>query len=108
MVAVAQENKIVGASGVTGSTWGSIGAFYPGLCLIANWFFSFLLVFAVLMILYSGFLFITNNGDSARVSKARSMLLWGLLGLAIAFLARALVFIVGNLVGATASGLGCP
>lgn len=85
----------------------SIGALVKALCNIANWFFGILLVLAVISFLYSGFLFLTAGGSSEKISRARTFLIYAGIGTAIAFLARASVFIIGKLLGATISDLGC-
>jgi len=89
------------------SQWTGLSSFFPGFCNIMNWVFGFVLILAVIMVLYAAFLFLSSGGDSAKVTRARSALVWGLVGVAVAFLARALVFIVGSFVGATITTLGC-
>ena len=49
---------------------------------------------AVIMILASGFKYITAGGDSAKVSSAKTTLIYALVGVAIAALAQALVHFV--------------
>jgi hypothetical protein len=46
---------------------------------------------AVIMILVSGLRYITSNGDSAKVSNAKTTLIYALIGVAIAGLAQFLV-----------------
>lgn len=49
---------------------------------------------AIIMILVSGFKFLTSNGDSGKVASARSTLVYALIGVAIAGLAQFLVHFV--------------
>lgn len=46
---------------------------------------------AVIMVVYSGFKYITSGGDSGKVGSAKSSLIYALIGLAIAVLAQFLV-----------------
>jgi hypothetical protein len=54
-------------------------------------FFFLLLPFSLLMFLYGGILWMTAAGDSARTEKARSILVWSSLGLAVIFASYAIV-----------------
>jgi ABC-type Fe3+ transport system permease subunit len=49
---------------------------------------------AVIMIIYSGFRYITSGGDAARVSSAKNTLIYAVIGIAIAVLAQVLVSFV--------------
>ncbi|MFI5271285.1 MAG: hypothetical protein ACHQT9_04545 [Candidatus Saccharimonadales bacterium] len=52
---------------------------------------------AVLMIVISGFKFVTSSGDSAKVASARSTLIYALVGVAVTALAQLLVhFVLGQ------------
>jgi hypothetical protein len=49
---------------------------------------------AIIMILVSGFRYMTSGGDSAKISGAKSALIYALVGLAVAALAQFLVHFV--------------
>lgn len=49
---------------------------------------------AVIMIIVSGFKYITSNGDSGKISSAKNTLIYALVGLVIAALAQFLVHFV--------------
>lgn len=66
---------------------------------ISNWLFSFLLIAAVIMIVVSGFLFVTAAGNSEKVTKARNFLIYALIGVVVAILARGLVALVRMMIG---------
>jgi uncharacterized membrane protein YuzA (DUF378 family) len=51
-------------------------------------------VAAVIMIILSGFKYLSSNGDSAKVTTAKSTLIYALVGVAIASLAQLLVHFV--------------
>ncbi len=53
---------------------------------------------SVIMIIYGGFQYVTSSGDQTKVTKAKNTILYGLVGLAIAILARAIVgFVLDNI-----------
>lgn len=55
---------------------------------------------AVIMIILGGISFITSQGDTSKVTKARNTILYGVVGLVIALLAFAIVnFVLTNIFG---------
>jgi len=57
----------------------------------------------ILLILAGGFLWMTAAGDEAKISKAKSLIFGGVIGLAIILSAYAIAqFVVGSLLNATA------
>ena len=66
---------------------------------IVNWTFSFLLIFAVIFIFYAAFLFLTAGGDPEIINKAKSQLLWSVVAIVIALVAKGVVFIIRDLLG---------
>jgi len=69
-------------------------------CIVANWVFGFMLVGAVIAILISGSTFFTAQGQEQKIESAKKFLTWALVGVAVVILAKSLVMVVGNLVGA--------
>lgn len=65
---------------------------------VINWLFAILLIVAVIFILLAGFSFVTASGDPAKVGVARNYVLYALIGVAVAFLAKGLVYLVGAIV----------
>lgn len=51
---------------------------------------------AIIMIIVSGFRYITSGGDSAKVGTAKSALIYALVGIAVAALAQVLVHYIAN------------
>jgi len=66
---------------------------------IINWVFAIFLGIAVLFIILAAFQFLTAGGDSSKVSAARDKLLYAAIGIAVAFLSRAIVPIVSGILG---------
>jgi len=66
---------------------------------IGNWIFSFLLVVAGVFIIYAGFLWVTAGGNPENVTKAKTMLINALVGVAIALVAKGLVMVIRGVIG---------
>ncbi len=84
------------AEGETGKEAGpgSIGELITLIENIAAWFQNIVLVIAIIMIMYAGFLWITSGGSEDKIASARKTLLWGLVGIAVvlfAYLAQSFV-----------------
>ena len=72
---------------------------------IAEFLLSFLAILAVLMIIVSGVMYITSAGDKNQVDKAKSILLYAIIGLIIALFGYAIVYVIGRGLGASGSDL---
>ena len=66
---------------------------------LVEWIAWFVGLIAVLMGLYAGVLFITGGGNPEMLAKARSILLYAIVGIAVAILAFGLVAISQSLLG---------
>lgn len=51
-------------------------------------------IVAVVMIMYSGFLYITAGGDNNKVQEAKKTLTWSVIGLIVVVLARSIILFV--------------
>ena len=67
----------------------------------ANWLFAFIIIIAVIMLLYGAFKFFTAGGSEDQVATARKFITYALVGVAVALLARSLVYVVGNFIAGT-------
>jgi hypothetical protein len=65
---------------------------------IMNWFFVIVLIVAVIFLLWAGFLFITAGGDPDKVNTARQNVMYAMVGVAVAVLAKGIVSLVQGLV----------
>ena len=63
-----------------------------------NWFFNIVLIIAAIFLIYGGFLYITAGGDSTKTQKALNTVIYSLIGVAIALLAKALINFVSKFV----------
>lgn len=68
---------------------------------ITGWAFYLLTTAAVLMFVYSGFLYITAAGDPVRAGKGKKVLTFAIIGLALGFLARIIPGVVKYIIGAS-------
>ena len=73
----------------------------------ADWFSFFIFIFAILAILYAAFLFLTAGGNEETSKKARSVLIYGLIGIAVALLATSAVDFVKATVGGGLNNSSC-
>ncbi|MGB4253601.1 MAG: hypothetical protein WBJ22_00560, partial [Minisyncoccales bacterium] len=59
----------------------------------------YILVAAIaILFIIAGILFLTAGGDPAKISKSKTMILYGLVGLALALLARIVPAIIKSIV----------
>lgn len=66
---------------------------------VVNLLSLFVGIIAVIMIIVSGFRYVTSGGDPGKVSGAKSALIYALIGLAIAALSQVLVkYVLGKVV----------
>ncbi|MBI2644322.1 MAG: hypothetical protein HYW95_02325 [Candidatus Wildermuthbacteria bacterium] len=66
---------------------------------IYNWFFAFSVMILVLVVLYAGFTFLTSGGDPQKLAKAKSILLWAVIGFVIILLAQGISTTIENIFG---------
>ena len=61
---------------------------------VANAVFYILLAVAVIMLLVAAFTWLTAAGNEEKLTTARKMLIWALVGIAVALLSKGLVTII--------------
>lgn len=66
---------------------------------VANILIAFVAIISVIMIIWGGFKYATSRGDEGKVGEARNTILYGVIGLAVALLAFAVVAFANDLVG---------
>lgn len=65
---------------------------------VVKLFGTVVLVVAIAMLLYAGFLFMTGSGNEETIKKAKSFLIYALIGIAVALLASSARFLVANVI----------
>lgn len=73
---------------------------------IINWIFVFLLAFAVIYILVAAYGYLTAQGDPAKIKTAQAQLTYAIWAIIIGVLAKTIVIVVANILGAGDVGLG--
>ncbi len=68
---------------------------------LTNWVFIILLVVAVLYIIMAAFSYLTAGGDEEKVGGAHQKIIYSVVALAVAFLAKGVSFVVAQLLGQT-------
>ena len=90
-----------GPGGVTIPTGGPTSEtdFWNLLCTGVLWFFAIVIVISFIMLLVAALTFMTGGGDEEKVGRARGLLTYAIIGIAVALLARAILFVVAGLLG---------
>ncbi|HJN62277.1 MAG TPA: hypothetical protein QGH92_01585 [Candidatus Parcubacteria bacterium] len=65
---------------------------------ITNWAFTILIVVAAMFITFAAFEFVTASGEAEKVKAAREYVLYALVGVVVALLARGLVQLIETIV----------
>jgi len=65
---------------------------------VVKWLVTFLIVLSAIFIAMAGFNYVTSGGDEGKISKAKTQLTYGLVGVAIAALAYALPRVIYHVV----------
>lgn len=63
---------------------------------IGNWFTGIVVAISTVMILYAAFLFVTAQDNDTQITKAKSTVFWGIVGLFVGLLASSLADIVSS------------
>jgi uncharacterized membrane protein len=88
------------AGGVNTSRIQSVEGIIGAMNTAIDWIQNILLVLAVILVLYSAFLYITSAGDETKVGTAKKALLYAAIGIAIVLLAYSITPILEQLLQA--------
>ena len=75
---------------------------------VLNWLFAIAIIAAVAFLILAAINFITQGGDPKNHEKAKNMIIYALVGVAVAVLAKGLVALVENFIKGTVIGPGGP
>jgi len=84
---------------ITPPTWGNAPNVMEVLNRVADGLFAILLVVTAIAIILAAYYFVTAAGEPDKVKKARDFVIYALVGLLVAFLAKGLVYLVATIVG---------
>lgn len=65
---------------------------------VLNWLFTILIAFAGIMIVIAAFYFVTASGNPETVAKARQFVIYALIGVVVALLARGMIWLVSRMI----------
>ncbi len=85
----------------------SINAVGTSLCAITNWLFYFLILLAVIFIIWAAFKYLTAAGDPEKVKSASHALLYAAIAIVVGILAKAVPSLVGSIIGQGGVTTGC-
>lgn len=66
---------------------------------LIGYMFGIIVIGAVIAFMYAAFLYLTSGGDDKKTGEARKLIFSAVIALIIAIFAKAIVLIVGNVVG---------
>lgn len=66
---------------------------------VTNWIFYIIIIAVGIMILYAGFMYLTAGGDADKPKTANKIIVYAIIGLVLALLARAIPAAVRYIVG---------
>lgn len=66
---------------------------------IIDFIFTIAIAITPIMVIVGGFMFITGGGDPAKITRAKQLLLWTVIGLTVILLAKSLVAVLRNVLG---------
>lgn len=74
----------------------NIEGFLKIICRASDILFTVLMAGGIIILLAAGFAFMTAGGSPERLSNARKLLFYGIIGIALALMAKSLLFIVAD------------
>jgi hypothetical protein len=66
-----------------------------------NWLFGLVIAVAAIMLIWAGFTYVTSAGNAEKMKTALNSVIYALIGIAIAILAKGLIYMVCGFVGGT-------
>jgi len=66
---------------------------------VSQWALGLLLVLAAVFIIYAAYLYLTAAGNEENVGKAKNVIIYAAIAIAVGLLSRVIVFLVRGLIG---------
>jgi len=82
-------------------TTGAMCCLFSTINYVVNWIFMIMMILVVILILVGAFMLITSAGDEEKVGKGRNYIVFAMIGVAVALLARALPYLIRSIMGVT-------
>jgi len=81
----------------------SLSAVGTSLCNITNWLFYFLIILAVIFIIFAAFKYLTAAGEPEKVKSASHMLLYAAIAIVVGIVAKAVPSLIGSVLNSGTS-----
>ena len=82
-----------------------ITSFFAIMCTLVNYFFTMIMIIAVAMFLVAAFTFLTAGDNAQGQEKAKKYLLYGIVGVIVALLPKALINIAASFFGVASTSV---
>lgn len=79
----------------------SITDLYEVVCRAGNWLFTFVMVIAVITFLRGAIEYLMGGGNDQQVQNAKKLITYAVVGVAIAILARGIIYVIADLLNVT-------
>lgn len=76
-------------------------------CVIINWVFWLVIVFSVIFTLVAAFRYLTASGDPEKVKRAGATLLYVVVAVVVALIAKGFPLIISSFIGGGLNNIGC-
>jgi hypothetical protein len=76
-------------------------------CAIINWVFWLIIILSILFTLVAGFRYLTAGGDPEKVKRAGSTLLYVVVAIVVALIAKGFPLLISSFIGGGLNSLGC-
>jgi Type IV secretion system pilin len=77
------------------------------ICAVINWVFWLVIVFAIIFTLVAAFRYLTAAGDPEKVRRAGSTLLYVVVAIVVALIAKGFPLLISSFIGGGLTGVGC-
>lgn len=103
----AQNARITGGAGLFENPISGIKDIYSLIYAILDFVAKAGSIVVIVMIIYSGFLFVKAQGNESEISKAKETFFWSVIGAIILLGAKALALVVCNTANGLGAGVSC-
>lgn len=86
---------------VNAGVTGAMCCLFSTINYVVNWIFMALMIIVIILILVGAFTLVTSGGDAEKVGKGRNYVVFALVGVAVALLARAMPYLIRSILGVT-------
>ena len=85
----------------------TVSGVFTVLCQVLGWFFILFIILAVVFVIVAAFKYLTAGGDAEKVGTANHMLIYAVVAVVVAVIARAIPVIIANFFSAGGNTFAC-